>query len=601
MKKFISIIAAASMVMSMAAMPIVNAEGEPQMTATTLPAEGAKAELGYNVYTMTFDKSIASAEVTNGTLVSVSENVVTIGVKNTTGGTKDITVAVTDTNNLTNSVTKTITVPDTLVAYADFDSTGTEKTSYYLTNMSGERITKAYYSPGYSGTLSDSVSNFGDIRFNEDSNWTGVIFNSSKAVEKGKQYKMSFYAKRVYSTENPTLVIAQNNNAITGTTMMINSDTMTKYEKVFTAVNTYIPRFYRGTANGDIIIDDLLVQEVTTPQMTDTTIPATETKAELGYNVYTMTFDKSIASAEVTNGTLVSVSENVVTIGVKNTTGGTKDITVAVTDTDGVTNSVTKTITVPNTLVAYADFDSTGTYKANYYITNMYGERITKAYYSPVYSATLSESESIWNDVKFNTNSEWTGVIFNSTKAVETGKWYKMSFYAKPADSEKTPTLGVAQVNTGYGMVTINSDTMTKYEVNFKATMTDLPRFYREVKDGDIIIDDILVQEIDPPVDYTYKLSKGTVTAGASITATLTNERLETMNATALVGLYKDGRLLEVKLATASAIEAGATVTTDAITVPNDINDGEYTVKAFLWDDLTNTLKPLQNAITITE
>ena len=117
----------------------------------------------------------------------------------------------------------------------------------------------------------------------------------------------------------------------------------------------------------------------------------------------------------------------------------------------------------------------------------------------------------------------------------------------------------------------------------------------------EIILDDLLIEEIESPYDFTYDLSAKTVTENAAITATLSNEQLEAMNGCALIALYKDGRLTELKTREVTNLTKGNSVTTDAVTVSADISDGVYTVKAFLWDNATTSMAPICNALQISE
>ena len=115
---------------------------------------------------------------------------------------------------------------------------------------------------------------------------------------------------------------------------------------------------------------------------------------------------------------------------------------------------------------------------------------------------------------------------------------------------------------------------------------------------GNIIIDDILIEETQP----SLSLSADAITAGAKITASLTNDDVpEGVSATVIVALYKNSRLVEVKTAPVTALKRGGTVTTEAVTVPNDISDGNYKVSAFAWQDLSETLLPICAPLTLTE
>ena len=466
-----------------------------------------------------------------------------------------------------------------------------------------------------SWSLHTTAESAGNAHF-QTADWSWAYWNNdavavssrSNPLTVGETYKYSYwvYADESATVFTPTTLVSNGSGGYDWKIedknySGLSKETWNYFETVFTAKATSLPFFFNIPAN--LYIDDIKLEKVVGPTLVSTTLPDEGGIAELGYNKYTMTFDKDIASATVSiNGSSVTPAINGKTVefGLRLTDGGEKTIDVTVKNSDGAETTVSRKITVPQTLVAYAGFDDNSSYNISHYLTNVGGGALINTegdYYSPNYSARIVDTDTYWNDIRFN-GANWSGVKFNSTKAVETGKWYKMSFYAKRADSTQTPVLGVAQENTSYGQVTMNSDTMTKYEVTFKATMTSMPRFYREQKDGDIYIDDILIQEVEAPRDYTFTANTGKITAVATLTATLTNERLESMDGIVIMALYKDKRFVEAKMVTASNLAKFASVTTDAITVPADISDGVYTAKAFLWD---KTLVPIQKAVVINE
>ena len=91
-------------------------------------------------------------------------------------------------------------------------------------------------------------------------------------------------------------------------------------------------------------------------------------------------------------------------------------------------------------------------------------------------------------------------------------------------------------------------------------------------------------------------------TAGAKINASLTNADVpEGVSAAVIIALYKDGRLMEVKITPASRLVSGGTVTTEAITVPDDISDGDYKVSAFVWDNINGNMLPVCKKVTVAE
>lgn len=470
----------------------------------------------------------------------------------------------------------------------------------------------------------------GEIRL-RDVDWSFAFWNNkyndnrTAAIQKGKTYRFSYwvYADKDAEYFTPRVLtpiqnswnwIINNDDWKTDTVTSIKKEQWNYFEVTYTSeVDGKLPIFFDIPA--DLYIDDIKLEEVTAPKMTETSLPSDGSTAQLGYNKYTMTFDKAIKSADIKLGdrtvTDYTINGKTVEFGLRFITAGSQTLTVTVTDNEGQNSTnkfngtkttITRTFTVPDTLVAYAGFDESGKTAVWYYLTNVGDGALLNTvgdYYSPGYGAKIIDTGEYWNDVRLET-AEWSGVRFNR-KTVEPGKWYRMSFYAKRADSLKTPMLGVAQDNTGMGQVTIDADTMTKYYVDFKAVNTKLPRFYREQKDGDIIIDEILIERIEAPVDYTFNIDAKRITAGGAITAVLTNEREAAMNATAILALYKDNELIDVKTVKAENLAKGQTVQTEAITVSSKIDDGVYAAKAFLWSDLTGSMEPIQPPIVIEE
>lgn len=531
---------------------------------------------------------------------------------------------------------------DNFIAGTDFEdryNQGADKMSDYVwcylnnvSNGSAELVRTQAHSGNYA-FHTKTAANAAEIRL-KSADGTWVYWNNkydtassarTGAIKKGKTYRFSYwvYADDAAEYFTPTVLTPKskdwnwpinNGEWKTDTVTSIQKKQWNYFEVTYTSeVDGKLPIFFGIPAN--LYIDDIKLEEVTAPQMTETSLPEEGSIAQLGYNKYTMTFDKAIKSADIKLGdstvTDYTINGNTVEFGLRFITAGSQTLTVTVTDNegqnstnkfDGTKTTVTRNFTVPDTLVAYAGFDESGKTAIWYYLTNVGdGALLNTAgdYYSPGYGAKIIDTNDYWNDIRLQT-ADWSGVRFNS-KTVEAGKWYRMSFYAKRAESSKTPILGVAQNNTGMGQVTIDADTMTKYYVDFKAVNTSIPRFYREQKDGDIIIDDILIENIEAPVDYTFNISAKRITAGGAITAVLTNERDAAMNATAILALYKDNKLIDVKTVKAENLAKGQTVQTEAITVSSKIDDGVYAAKAFLWSDLTGSMEPIQPPIIIEE
>lgn len=543
------------------------------------------------------------------------------------------TVHAEDTYTFTHEYDNFIVGTDFEDRYNQGVNTMTGAVGNYLANIDGSKV-KLVGTKTHSGSYALYTENKADnneIGFNA-ADWSWSYWNNKydannriAAIQKGKTYRFSYwvYADDAAEYFTPTVLTPKptdwnwpinNGEWKTDTVTSIKREQWNYFEVTYTSeVDGKLPIFFGIPAN--LYIDDIKLEEVTAPKMTETSLPSDGSTAQLGYNKYTMTFDKAIKSADIKLGgstvTDYTVNGNTVEFGLRLTTAGSQTLSVTVTDNegqnstnkfDGITTTVTRNFTVPDTLIAYAGFDDNSSYKAFHYLNNVGGNDLISTagdYYSPKYSAKIDTTNQYWNDISLNT-SDWSGVKFNS-KTVEQGKWYKMSFYAKRIDASQKPVFGIAQVNTAMGQVTIDSDTMTKYYVDFKAVNTKLPRFYREQKDGDIIIDEILIERIEAPVDYTFNINAKRITAGGAITAVLTNEREAAMNATAILALYKDNELIDVKTVKAENLAKGQTVQTEAITVSSKIDDGVYAAKAFLWSDLTGSMEPIQPPIVIEE
>jgi hypothetical protein len=602
----------------------------PQMTATTLPADGKTDSVGRKNYTVTFDKDIASATVKVGTSTvtnTISEDKKTVSFEVLFEGAdaKTVTVDVTDTDGATVQVARTFTIRDTWVAFADFDRYSTDGSFAgaakwgFLNNFSDNNAELVEFSTTQAHTgqysLHTKTEATGTIKFAKCWDyWNG----SNNAIQVGHTYKYSYW---VYADEGATVttpnVLVKKSNGGYDPWLINNSDYSSLpmqqwnyFEGIFTSESEELPFFWDIPAN--LYIDDILLEEIPTANVVSTTIPEVGTDVALGYNEYTMTFDKVIKSANVTyngktTGADVSADGKTISFGIAAVKDG--NVSIAITDEDGVTSTVTRAITVPDTLMAYADFDAQGC-NSGYYFFNLWHASVSNGdgnYNSPSGSCLLNATQ----DLKFQTG-HYSAVKFydgcprgtdNSyAPVVETGKWYKMSFYAKRADNRQSPTIGVAQANTSKRLFTITSDTMTKYEVTFKATMTDFPRLYRESDDGNIYIDEILIEEVGVPRDYIFEMSTDEIKAGASITASITNENLSAgLSATVIVALYKDGKMIDVEKTDAARLSINESAVTLPVTVPENISDGVYTAKAFLWENATTTMKPICKALAISE
>ncbi len=611
----------------------------PQMVSTTLPDDGAEETVGRNTYSVTFDKDIASASVTvNGTALSadaVKVNGKAVSFETLFGGAGEKTVSVTavGTEGGEVTVTRTFNISDDWVAFTDFEnrynvSNFAAKAYGFIegfTSASVELTGTQVHSGAYSlHTIAESSGNTALIN-GKNGGWAyskgGANFTG---LEVGKTYKYSYW---VYADEAATVVTPHVlvKNASGGYSWKIAGDsakysTMPKqqwnyFETTFTAETTELPIFFNIPAN--LYIDDIRIDIIPTAEEVSTTLPAEGTNAELGYNEYSMTFDKDIASAQVTyNGkttdAVVGTDAKTINFGLAAIKDG--NVTIVVTDTKGITATITKAITVPDTLVAYTGFDK-GDWMQAYLWNNLWnGPFVTEGYRSPGSAAKLVTTDTYgysvglceWETsrVDYGPKTTATGTGTSTTRQIESGKWYKVSFYAKAAVAGEKPTLGIARRkadNQGEGIAMFEmTDDMTKYEATFKAVSDKMPFLYREEMNYEIILDDVLIEQIESPYDYTYDLSAKSVKKGASVTATLSNEKLATpMNGIAAIALYKDGILKECHITNVTNLALGSTVTTTAVTVPDDIDDGEYTVKAFLWEN-TNLI-PMCNTRIISE
>ncbi len=614
----------------------------PQMTATTLPEDGKEESVGRNTYTLTFDKDIASAAVTvNGTAVSesavkISDDKKTVSFEKLfdSAGEQAVSVTVTDTDGCTLTVERTFTVRDTWVAFTDFENRyGQEPfasmiwgfmTAYNMSTdiieLTGEQVHSGAYALHTKAEVQANVS----LITGANGGWAySKAGRNFAGLEVGKTYKYSYwvYADEAATKVTPSVLVRNAPGSQDQYSWKISSNgysTLPKqqwnyFETTFTAQATDLPIFYNIPAN--LYIDDIRIDIIPTAEEVSTTLPAEGTNAELGYNEYSMTFDKDIASAQVTyNGkttdAVVGTDAKTITFGLALIKDG--NVTIVVTDTKGITATVTKAITVPDTLVAYTGFDK-GSWMQDYLWSNIWnGPFVTEGYRSPGsaaklvttdpygYSVGLCEWETSRVDYGPKTTAKGTGT--DMTRHIESGKWYKVSFYAKAAVAGEKPTLGVARRKTdgqGEGVDMFEmTDELTKYESTFKAISDKLPFFYREEMNYEIILDDVLIEQIESPYDYTYDLSAKSVKKGASVTATLSNEKLATpMNGIAAIALYKDGILKECHITNVTNLALGSAVTTTAVTVPDDIDDGEYTVKAFLWDK--DTMIPITDVTDI--
>lgn len=613
----------------------------PQMVSTTLPDDGAEKTVGRNTYSVTFDRDIASAAVTvNGTALSadavkVSGKAVSFETLFDGSGKKTVSVTAVGKEGGKVTVKRTFNISGDWVAFTDFENRyGQEPfasmiwgfmTAYNMSTdiieLTGEQVHSGAYALHTKAEVQANVS----LITGANNGWAYSKAGGNFAgLEVGKTYKYSYwvYADEAATRVTPNVLVK---NASGGYNWKIANDnskytSMPKkqwnyFETTFTAETTELPFFFYIPAN--LYIDDIRIDIIPTAEAVSTTLPAEGTNAELGYNEYSMTFDKDIASAQVTyNGkttdAVVGTDAKTITFGLALIKDG--NVTIAVTDTKGITATVTKAITVPDTLVAYTGFDK-GSWMQDYLWSNIWnGPFVTEGYRSPGsaaklvttdpygYSVGLCEWET--SRVDYGPKTTATGTGTDMTRHIESGKWYKVSFYAKAAVAGEKPTLGVARRKTdgqGEGVDMFEmTDELTKYESTFKAISDKLPFFYREEMNYEIILDDVLIEQIESPYDYTYDLSAKSVKKGASVTATLSNEKLATpMNGIAAIALYKDGILKECRITNVTNLALGSAVTTTAVTVPDDIDDGEYTVKAFLWEN-TNLI-PMCRAKIISE
>ena len=597
----------------------------PKMTATTLPAEGKTTSVGRNRYTMTFDKDIASATVKVGTstvtnTISNDKKTVSFEVLFEKAEEKTVVVDVTDTDGATAQVTRTFTIRDTWVAFADFDRNSTEYEDFanagewgFFSSCAGGTHSQAQAHSGKWSYYSGTSGAKGNAEIGGSWSW----WKLSKTLEIGKAYKYSYwvYADEAATAFTPNTLVSNGkvndydhiieNRNYSG----LSKGTWNYFEVVFMAKTTDLPFFYDIPAN--LYIDDILLEEIPQVNAVGTTLPDEGTNAALGYNEYTMTFDKDIASAKVTyngNTTEAIVNKDGKTISFGLATVKDGNVLISIKDSDGLDSVVTRAITVPDTLVFYTGFDRGAT--AGYYVYNNYWETPLEAkeYRSPGAALRLVTTEPYGlcvDVVSDRLDGTQYSKVDEGSVVFTKGKWYKVSFYGKTGETGKNPQIGVARrdvTGRGYGVSMFTmTDEMTKYEVTFKALSDKKPFLYREKLDSEIIIDDLLVEAVEPPVDYTYSLSASEVKANAAITATLSNEKLDAINGVAIIALYKDGMLQECQLTSVTSLAKGEEVTTAAVTVPEDISDGEYTVRAFLWNDIDSTLSPKCAAKEITE
>ncbi len=598
----------------------------PQMVSTTLPDDGAEETVGRNTYSVTFDKDIASASVTvNGTALSadavkVSGKAVSFETLFSGAGEKTVSVTAVGTEGGNVTVTRTFNISGDWVAFTDFenrfnqDNFAAKAYGFMggLTSASVELTSTQAHSGAYSLHTKAVSSGNAALITGKDNGWAyskgGANFTG---LEVGKTYKYSYwvYADEAATAVTPSVLVRNAPGSQDQYSWKISSNgysTLPKqqwnyFETTFTAQATDLPIFNNIPAN--LYIDDIRIDIIPTAEEVSTTLPAEGTNAELGYNEYSMTFDKDIASAKVTyNGkttdAVVGTDAKTITFGLAAIKDG--DVTIVVTDTKGITATVTKAITVPDTLVAYTGFDKNA-WMQNFLYNNLWNGSFTdEEYRSPgkaaiigitdPYAASVGLCEWDSSYVDYGPKSTMSGTGTSASRQIEAGKWYKVSFYAKATKAGEKPQFGVARRKAGgqgEGVAMFEmTDEMTKYEVAFKAVSTGMPFFYREEINYEIILDDVLIEQIESPYDYTYDLSAKSVKKGASVTATLSNEKLATpMNGIAAIALYKDGILKECHITNVTNLALGSAVTTTAVTVPDDIDDGEYTVKAFLWEN----------------
>jgi uncharacterized repeat protein (TIGR02543 family) len=606
-----------------------------ELVSTTLPEEGRNTSIGYNRYSMTFSKAIntlslklGETDITDYT-ISDDKKTVEFGVNLPSAGSKTLTAAVTDNEGTEIKLTRTLRVrSDGWVAYTDFDGSlsGVGQAWRYLQNTDKFEMSQAVT---HSGTWSVySTTGFtGDVHtWLQNWSWASTHWNENTAktepnskgeytykLTKGEKYKFSYwvYADEGASVTTPRVLVKKSNGGYEP--WLISNENYASlpkqqwnyFEAEFTAETTELPFFWKTP--GCLYIDDVRLEKLSAaPELVSTTLPSEGENAPLGYNRYTMTFDKDIDSVTSfkLGGTALTdytVSENTIEFGLRLIEAGDKTLELTIKDTDGVSAAVSRTITVPNTLVAYADFDSTmDKVSVVHYFDDGAGQAsfVTDAgeYHSPGRAALLDYTKA--ETLKLGNQSY--SLLYGSRKLTP-GKYYKLSFWAKRTDSNVTPSLAPAHNNlvlNNQQWLQINSDVMTKYEVTFRAAKNEMPWFFGGVHDGNIIIDDILIEETQP----SLSLSADAITAGAKITASLTNDDVpEGVSATVIIALYKDNILQKVKTVPATALKRGGTVTTEAVTVPSDISDGNYKVSAFAWQDLSETLLPICAPLTLTE
>ena len=242
---------------------------KPTLVSSTLPEDNTTvSELGYKEYTLTFDKNIKSATVSGITSgkASISGKTVTVNGALITSGEQTIEVTITDSDNITSTVSRTVNVADKLVAYAGFDTDGGGHS--YMQNI-GDHSTEIYHSGTRSGVVSSGLN---DVHF-QQRNWSSSVFKNdvikasdgsyTAAIVPGKKYKMSYYAYAV-PEENCVykMGIAQSNSAIQTPVDIIADEKWHLYELEFTAIQNVMPRFYRGDTTGTIYLDDIIIQKV---------------------------------------------------------------------------------------------------------------------------------------------------------------------------------------------------------------------------------------------------------------------------------------------------------------------------------------------------
>lgn len=187
----------------------------------TLPAGGKNTSIGYNRYSMTFNKAIntlslklGETDITDYT-ISDDKKTVEFGVNLPTAGSKTLTASVTDSKGTEITLTRTLRVKsDGWVAYTDFDGSlsGEGEAWRYVQNTEVIKMSQAVTHSG-NWSIYSTTGFTGDAHtYLQPADWSSTFWNSNvspRALTVGEKYKYSYwvYADEAAAVTTPKVLV----------------------------------------------------------------------------------------------------------------------------------------------------------------------------------------------------------------------------------------------------------------------------------------------------------------------------------------------------------------------------------------------------------